>query len=68
VVMCLERSADCLHMVQLIPLPPQNPISCLILIQTGFTFLVLANPGCPGKEAGVVVLVVIVIVIYTFIV
>ena len=30
----------------------QNPtISCLIWIQTGFTFLVLAYPGCPGKEA-----------------
>ena len=30
----------------------QNPIiSCLILIQTGFTFLVPAYPGCPGKEA-----------------
>ena len=31
VVMCLERGADCLHMVQLMPLPYQNPtISCLI--------------------------------------
>jgi len=26
-------------------------ISCLIQIQTGFTFLVLVYPGCPGKEA-----------------
>ena len=26
-------------------------IFCLILIQTGFTFLVLAYPGRPGKEA-----------------
>jgi len=34
-VICLERGADCLHMVQLMPLPSQNPI-----IQTGFTFLV----------------------------
>jgi len=25
-------------------------ISCLFYIQTGFTFLVLAYPGCPGKE------------------
>jgi len=33
-------------------MPSQNPIiSCLILIQTGFTFLVSAYPGCPGKEA-----------------
>ena len=30
----------------------QNPIiSCLILIQTGFTLLVPAYPGCPGKQA-----------------
>ena len=29
----------------------QNPIvSCLIEIQTAFTFLVPAYPGCPGKE------------------
>jgi len=48
----MERCADCLHMVQLIPLPSPNPIiSCLIYIQTGFTFLVLAYPICPGKEA-----------------
>ena len=51
-VICLERGADCLHMVQLMPLPPQNPIvSCLISIQTGFIFLVPTYPGCPGKEA-----------------
>ena len=51
-VICLERGADCLHMVQLMPLPPPNPIiSCLIQFQTRFTFLVLANPGCPGEEA-----------------
>jgi len=32
--------ADCLHVVQLMPLPSQSPIiSCLIYIQTGFTFL-----------------------------
>jgi len=29
----------------------QNPIiSCLIEIQTSFTLLALAYPGCPGKE------------------
>ena len=51
-VVCLERGADCLHMVQLMPLPSQNPItSCLIYIQIGFTFLVPAEPGCLGKEA-----------------
>ena len=33
------------------PLSSQNPvISCLFKIQTGFAFLVLAYPGCPGKE------------------
>ena len=33
-------------------LPSQNPIiSCLIKIHSGSTFLVLAYPGCPGKEA-----------------
>ena len=52
VVICVERGADCLHMAQLMPLPSENPIiSCLISIQTDFTFLVLAYPGCPGKEA-----------------
>ena len=52
VVICLEQGADCLHMVQLMPLPSQNPIiSCLIWIQTGFTFLVPAYAGCPGEEA-----------------
>jgi len=27
VVICLERGADCLHMVQLMPLHPQTPSS-----------------------------------------
>ena len=32
-VICLERAADCLHMVQLMPLPSQNPIiSCLLRV------------------------------------
>jgi len=54
VIICLERDADCLYrpMIQLMPLPSRNPIiSCLIYIQTGFTFLVPAYPGCPGKKA-----------------
>jgi len=47
----VERRADCLYMVQLMPLPSQNPIiSCLIYIQTDFAFLVPAYPGCPGKR------------------
>ena len=47
-VICLERGAG-LHMAQLMPLP--LTVSCSSKIQIGFTFLVLAYPGCPGKEA-----------------
>jgi len=36
-------------MAQLMPLP--LTVSCSSKIQIGFTFLVLAYPGCPGKEA-----------------
>jgi len=48
VVVCLERGAD-LHMAQLMPLP--LTVSCSSKIQIGFTFLLPAYPGCPGKEA-----------------
>jgi len=34
---------------QLMPLP--LTVSCSSKIQIGFTFLVPAHPGCPGKEA-----------------
>ena len=47
-VICLERGAD-LHMAQLMPLP--LTVSCFSEIQIGFTFLVLAHPGSPGKRA-----------------
>ena len=47
-VICLEWGAD-LHMAQLMPLP--LTVSCSSKIQIGFTFLVPAYPGCPGKEA-----------------
>ena len=47
IVICLERVAD-LHMAQLMPLP--LTVSCFSKIQTGFTFLVPAYPGCPGKR------------------
>ena len=47
-VICLERDAD-LHMVQLMPLP--LTVSCFSEIQIGFTFLVLAHLGSPGKRA-----------------
>ena len=48
VVICLERDAD-LHMAQLIPLP--LTVSCSSKILIGFTFLVPAHPGSPGKRA-----------------
>ena len=47
-VICLERGAD-LHMAQLMPLP--LAVFCFSKIQIGFTFLVLAHPGSPGKRA-----------------
>jgi len=47
-VICLERDAD-LHMAQLMPLP--LTVSCFSKIQIGFTFLVPAHPGSPGKWA-----------------
>jgi len=45
-VICLEQGAD-LHMAQLMPLP--LTVSCFGEIQIGFSFLVLAYPGSPGK-------------------
>jgi len=45
-VICLELGAD-LHMTQLMPLP--LTVSCFSKIQTGFTFLVPAHLGSPGK-------------------
>ena len=47
-VICLERGAD-LHMAQLMPLP--LTVSCFSKIRIGFTFLVPAHPGSPGKGA-----------------
>ena len=47
-VICLEQDAD-LHMSQLMPLP--LTVSCFSKIQIGFTFLVPAHPGSPGKRA-----------------
>ena len=47
-VVCLERGVD-LHMAQRMPLP--LTVSCFSKIQIGFTFLVLAHAGSPGKRA-----------------
>ena len=46
-VICLERGAD-LHIAQLMPLP--LTVSYFSKIQIGFTFLVAADPGSPGKK------------------
>jgi len=48
VVICLEQGAD-LHMAQLMLLP--LTVSCFSKIQIGFTFLVPAHQGRPGKRA-----------------
>ena len=48
VVVCLERGAD-LHMAQQMPLP--LTVSCFSKIQIGFTFLLPAHMGSPGKRA-----------------
>jgi len=48
VVVCLEQGAD-LYMAQLMPLP--LTVSCFSKIQIGFTFLVPAHLGSPGKGA-----------------
>jgi len=45
-VICLVRGAD-LHMAQLMPVP--LTVSCFSKIPIGFTFLVPAHPGSPGK-------------------
>ena len=47
-VVCLEQDAD-LHMAQLMPLP--LTVSCFSKIRIGFTFLVPARLGSPGKRA-----------------
>jgi len=47
-VICLELGAD-LHMLQLMPL--SLTVACFSKIQSGFTFLVPAHLGSPGKRA-----------------
>jgi len=47
-VICLERDAD-LHVAQPMPLP--LTVSCFSKIEIGFTFLVPAHQGSPGKRA-----------------
>jgi len=50
VVICLERGADCLHMVQLMPVPSPSSLAS-VKYRLVKTFLVPAYPGCPVKEA-----------------
>ena len=47
-VICLEPGAD-LHVAQLMPMP--LTVSCFSKIQIGFTVLVPAHMGSPGKGA-----------------
>ena len=47
-VICLEQGAD-VYMSQLMPL--SLTVSCFSKIQIGFTFLVPADLGSPGKGA-----------------
>jgi len=47
-VIYLELGAD-LHIAQLMSLP--LTVSCFNKIHIGFTFLVPADPGSPGKRA-----------------
>ena len=47
-VVSLEQDAD-LHMIQLMPL--LLTVSCFSKTQIGFTFLVPAHLGSPGKRA-----------------
>ena len=48
-VVCLERGADCLDMVQLMPLPS---LSSLASLKSRLVYLSSAGlSGCPGKEA-----------------
>ena len=64
-VISLELGAD-LHMAQLMPLP--FTVSCFNKIHIGFTFLVPADPGSPGKRAVKRVCVcVCIIIIITFV-
>jgi len=48
VVVCLEQGAD-LPMAQLMPLP--LTVACISKIQIGFTFVIPAHLGSPGKRA-----------------
>jgi len=48
-VVCLEQGAD-LHIAQLMPLALTD--SCFSKIQIGFTFLVPAHLGSPGRKKG----------------
>ena len=51
VVICLQRGADCLHMVQLTPLPPQT-LSSLAPFKSRLVLPFCTHyHGCPGKEA-----------------
>jgi len=45
-VICLERGANDMHMVQVMP-----PSSLVPVKSEWFTFVVPSYPGCPGEKA-----------------
>jgi len=59
VVVCLERGADCLHMVQLMPLHPKTPSSLASFKSRLVLPFFAGSPWFSGKEAGLVVVVVL---------
>ena len=53
-VICLERGADCLHLVQLMPLHPQTASSLASFksrLVLPFWYQLNQDKGCPEKEA-----------------
>ena len=50
-IVCLERGADWLHFVLLMPFPSKNPLHLLPHLNSDWFYLAgMAYPGCPGKE------------------
>jgi len=47
VVICLEHVADCLHMVQLVPLHPKTPLSLAVLPHLNPYWFYLSGTGLP---------------------
>jgi len=62
VIICVERGADCLHMVQLMPLPSQTPSSLALfksILVVPFWYRLTQVVLEKSTETGVVVVVVV---------